>query len=1199
MPSRRGTRWARTRLPSRIMVLLLALALVPQARASDPAGRVVDQEGKAVPGATVWAIGRSWAEPAVSAQATTDGSGRFTLPGAWKLGELKLMYLGLFARADDGRVGWVATVWRNQPGSQDVTIAMGEVGDVTGRLIDESGKPIPGCDISVDSLDRSPGKPDQFDAIRLPESVAKAYKARSGVDGQFMIRGIPGGAGIRAAFRAPGLGEPGVSWTGTTPATITLDRRLGALSGRLKPPDARGLAGTMKLFLSHESPQGKPGKEPFQIDLSRRIRVNADGTFQIADLPPGRYELTPEFSADAPFSAKPPGAIEIKPGTSITALEIPLARIPMITGRIVDETSGQGIAGVSLRAYRLERNNSLSYGNQATTDASGNYKLAIEPGMVILEPDGPPATHMGILREACPKLEVKTDRTWPDLKLARAVAIDGVVVDASGEPVAGAEVHLVVPDVQGSFRSEAPETTHPDGSFRLEHLDPDDRIPVRARSQNATTDGAILIRTKDQTQKGKLSVTVDPKYAFRVRGRVVDQRGKPVAGAPAMLWWNRLLVSEKAMLGTGIGNALDALKTDQDGQFLSRPLWPGDRYKVSIESKVFAKAETPEIEGSAGRVHDFGTISLVEVSAHVAGRVVGSDGKPIAGARVFNRGDSPRPTATETLADGRFQLDGLYSGSRFAFARRDGFRFGRLADALKTAQRKFVFVLKDGYRFKGAAVDGEADDLTIRLLKQEEPPPAWKPQANAPFDEERAFAKRTLIRLWEKYGENAGQNGGWRLVNQMASLDPELALTWSAQNGNRFDEDVRIIAAKSLAETDGPAALKRLTDEKGTSAQHALQELADRFLGSDRDKPRSFAEAAATRAQKLNQPERAMALARAGAVLVKSGDSEAGRKLIEEAALAAAKLGTSEHQAYGRGTVAQALALLDINRALALVEPIKDHINKDRYTAFIIEAIAATNPQKALELVDTLETNGSTPQTLKTEIAYAITPTRPDEAIRIVDGMKKGHGAEKHQAEAFGWLAVAIAPTDKARAFALIERALAMPIDKTAPFGSYTYFGGALASSAGIALNARKIGYPDMEGVLMQVMAARPDGQSDFSNPAMQTLSATIATPLVALLDPAAAKTILGQIEARSGLSPPELAKVAGKWWLAAWALSDPKHAEGLVEAELAALDTQKLPNMGNSALLMMTEVLTTPPDRREDYFRERIGASWWPGFSH
>ncbi len=250
----------------------------------------------------------------------------------------------------------------------------------------------------------------------------------------------------------------------------------------------------------------------------------------------------------------------------------------------------------------------------------------------------------------------------------------------------------------------------------------------------------------------------------------------------------------------------------------------------------------------------------------------------------------------------------------------------------------------------------------------------------------------------------------------------------------------------------------------------------------------------------------------------------------------------------------------------------------------------------ALALVDATDTNTSLPQTLKTEIAYAIASDRPDQAIRIVEGMTDGHAGQKHQAEAFGWLAVAIAPHDRSRACALIDRALALPIDKPQEFGSYIYFGGALASSAGIALNARRIGYSDMNGALMWVMAARPDGRNSFNDPAMEILSATIATPLVALLDPAAAETILGQIEARSGLSPLELARIAGENWLTAWALVDWKHAEGLVDADLNSEETMKDADSRRSGLLRMIEALLTPPSKREEYLREKIGAGWRPG---
>jgi len=433
----------------------------------------------------------------------------------------------------------------------------------------------------------------------------------------------------------------------------------------------------------------------------------------------------------------------------------------------------------------------------------------------------------------------------------------------------------------------------------------------------------------------------------------------------------------------------------------------------------------------------------------------------------------------------------------------------------------------------------------------------------------------------------------------MAAIDPDLAMKWSADHGNRFDSDVHLATARVLAESDAPAALKLLAQEGGRPGEVLLLELAERYLATDQEKARLFAEEAAAKGRTLDEPYRTQALAQAGAVLAQAGKPEVGRKLIDEAAGAAAKTGTTDQLGYTRGITAKALAPIDLERALALLEPIKERRDKDRYTGFIIEAIAGSNPERALALVDSLDPNTSLPQTLKTEIAYAIAPTRPDQAIRIVEGMTEGHGAQKHQAEAFGWLAVAIAPKDKARACVLIDRALALPIDKPEPFGSYTYFGGALASSAGIALNARRIGYPDMNGALMWVMAARPDGRSGFSDPAMQTLSATIATPLVALLDPSAAETILGQIEARSGLSPAELAGIAGENWLTAWALVDLKHAEGLVDAELNAPETPKAANLGHSGLLRMIEALLTPPSRREDYFREKIGAAWRPGFGH
>ena len=77
--------------------------------------------------------------------------------------------------------------------------------------------------------------------------------------------------------------------------------------------------------------------------------------------------------------------------------------------------------------------------------------------------------------------------------------------------------------------------------------------------------------------------------------------------------------------------------------------------------------------GKSGETDDVGKIVLASTSGYLAGRVIGSDGKPIAGANVFNRGDAPEPVATATDSQGRFRLDGHVSGtgSLRSFARRD------------------------------------------------------------------------------------------------------------------------------------------------------------------------------------------------------------------------------------------------------------------------------------------------------------------------------------------------------------------------------------------------------------------------------------------------------------------------------------------------------------------------------------------------
>jgi hypothetical protein len=133
-----------------------------------------------------------------------------------------------------------------------------------------------------------------------------------------------------------------------------------------------------------------------------------------------------------------------------------------------------------------------------------------------------------------------------------------------------------------------------------------------------------------------------------------------------------------------------------------------------------------------------------------------------------------------------------------------------------------------------------------------------------------------------------------------------------------------------------------------------------------------------------------------------------------------------------------------------------------------------------------------------------------------------------------------------------------------------------------------------MAGAVARVLASRPSGR--HHDPSMEAQSQAIAAAILALTDPGAARQMLLDLEARSGLRSAELSRVADRRWLTAWALADPKHAEELFEAELAALEGQRDVNLQSTGLFKMAEVLAKPRHRREGFLRGGIGATWYPG---
>jgi RNA polymerase sigma factor (sigma-70 family) len=1142
----------------------------PRPAAIDLTGRVVDRAGVGLAQAQVWVIGGAWDKPETVATAMTDRQGRFTLPHHLEeqvaKGASSADRIRFFARARDGRTGWLATVWRNSADGRDIEIEIGPVGEVRGRVTDQNGRPIAGAAVATATLSGALAA-GQGGYIGLSAEVAAPYRATTAADGSFLLEGIPQGARVEATITAQGFGAPRFAWDSTQSVTIALDHRVGRIQGSLKLPDGRGLSGPVWIRLQRSAAPDTPASSAHQV-FSMAVAAGKNGAFQFDGLPPGRYTVEGPFAQNSPFAFQPVENIEVGPN-AVAKVQIPIERLVTITGRVVDARTGDAIAGISLHCYQLKEGMYLHSIATAQTGQDGHYSLAAQPGSITIRPERVPKTYRLPYPSESPTLEVKADRAWPDLKLAPATALDGLVVDPSGQPVAGADVFLLETEGNWSRRPNERVRTGLDGTFHIDQLDPDERLSLWARTRDATTDGVVVVCPGDV--KGKLTLTIDPQLAFRIGGTATASDGKKLAGAKVMLWWTRPYATTQArMKGMSTSSVLETYSTDADGAFDFQGLWPKVDYKIVVQARGHTEAEMPGITGRPGQAQNLGALVLIDTTGHIAGRVVDSDGRPVSGAAVFNHGDASEPVAASTDAQGRFRLEGLLPGTKYAFVR------------------------KEGYRFTGVRTDGDADDLSVQLLKTTEPPPAWNPAATASFDEQRWFARRVLIRLWEKYGAGANQNGAFVCILDMAPIDLAMALEWSAQDGHRYDASVRESAAMELADTDARAALALLNGDNSRGSHQTVQQLADRFAATDVAKAMLFAEAAAVRARGLNLPERAPAMAQAGAVLARLGRAEAGRALIDEAAEAAAQLGTEKRPAYQRALVARALAPFDLERALALIEPTRgERSEKVAYLALVAGAIATTDARRAVAMAETMEGPTFHQEEVKTEIAYKIGAERPDEAIRIIEGMKRDPST-RWQAEAFGWLAVALAPRDRARAFALIDRALALLIDDPDPYDRSSSSGAETAAAAHVAACARRIGYPDMESVIMRVMATRR-GQTR-GNAVAQIRSATVAAVPLALIDPGAARTILEQIDARGGLDPSTLPNARDPWQTA-WALVDLDRAEALFDAELAALEGTENVDLQRTSFFHMVRMLATPPGRREAAARRYpFGSSWQPG---
>lgn len=792
------------------------------------------------------------------------------------------------------------------------------------------------------------------------------------------------------------------------------------------------------------------------------------------------------------------------------------------------------------------------------------------------------------------------------LVLDTFVSIKGVVVDAAGNAVPRAVLHVAMP--AGSLQPERGVIAlHCDegGAFELPPANGEGILRIWARAGQNVTDGPASFFP--DLVDGLLKIELGEQRGLRITGQVADLQGRPVQAKVAVTWQLEHQDRYSFRRGSPFGfnrvarqiqrTSLADVVVNADGSLRVEGLWPRQQYRLSVTAAGFQPFDSAYVSGTSGETIDLGRLILRRIGLAVEGQVRDASGHPVADANVYKSGDVSGELSVTTGSDGRFRVTGLLEGPIT------------------------VLVRKQGYRPAGLRCAAGDTEQRVRLISVQEPRPQTRcPQVvkDVPIDR-RALAMTLLNELWQRRHEyDSRSSSGYRIrgsdagsadddvVRRMASLDYKQALKWSAEEGGAFDEIIHIRAfdqivhddvGKAVGHAGAPGASVRLKTMAHRRLAVGQREDAIRLLEAALDANLKTELAYAEPSAEI------MSRAQLGALAIAAGRDEWGRKLVNEAADRVEALGP-EADVRMRAAVVAALASFDVPRAVRIwvLSPNPSGGISPATHAELAALVGVYDLAAARRIVTRApKSNGfarhgraappeSSPaiefEPILRQIARRLAGSNPEKALTLLDEIDDS--AELEKAEIVGRAARAMAPRDPLRAYDLFDRALNMCF---APGG----FGrqNPARAAALIAVMAAEAGYPDMQTIIDQVLVLRPPTGTPQEE---QWPVATIeAAWLLAMIDAPTAVELLGRI------SPPDAAarsideaRPIGQW-LQAWVMLDIEHAVELFHQVLNKHDRSLTSDSVSFGLLPMIDALFWSRDDCLRMVLNQASPSWFP----
>jgi protocatechuate 3,4-dioxygenase beta subunit len=628
-----------------------------------------------------------------------------------------------------------------------LTIPRGQ--EVTGRVVDEKGKPVSGVAIAANEAAAG----DTGAVMRRVVMGAMRDRnddlVRTGADGKFAIRVKEGtyDFGFKREGYAPKTVRSLAVTSSMTPLEVTLEPSV-EIVGRVT--------------------RGGVGVEGVMINAIGESMSNTttgfDGSFRLSDLAPGQMMLN---------AMKPDEFIQlIRPVTAPAAdlvLEVPPGG--RITGRVVDKATSSPVtsfqAGVSTPRGGGGMTIMMPPSLRSFTSDDGRFTLENVPnGQVQLVVQAP-----GYTAGRVSNLTVEEGKTLADVEVAldTGVKLTGKVTGPDGAPLAGVSVRqdmVAGRTMRMSAGAENATTTDANGEYAIEALEPGEKTFVFQR-------GGFLQQSKTLTLSGKeAKLDAQLEAGKRVTGVVVTEGGAPVSDAS---------VRASSAAESGFGGK--ATRTDSNGAFTFEGLSPG-RYTFSAGKTGYAD----------GMLRDFDVMSgaqprvVLKTGGVITGHISGLTEKELAQTTVF--ANNPNGSSSSSVdAGGNFRVEGAPTGTVRVSARlQQGIAGG------KTSPTKTVELTAGS----SAQVDLEFRSDTVirgRVTRAGQPLPG----AMVSFFPRGSRAQtnaRTTADASGAYSVNSLEDAPYEVMVNDLDRNISFSTTYEVKGSGNFDIDVKVMSLR-------------------------------------------------------------------------------------------------------------------------------------------------------------------------------------------------------------------------------------------------------------------------------------------------------------------------------------------------------------------------------------------------------------------